>query len=183
MPPVSRIFFICLPAPLPPERRSVGEYGLLEIQKGACSSSGWVSAVLGYLMFFLQQHLRARPSPNINTSPTVRNPNPCRLSFQTLRYVQRSNNPPNPSFQAPPPLSMGFDRAGHSCLLGTVAKLFTVQISQGRVEKVADEWNTWDMTWPFVHFHRANLCGGVGAGRWECTYEQFLFLSVFLLNL
>lgn len=30
------------------------------------------------------------------------------------------------------------------------------------------------MTRPFVHFHRANLCGGVGAGRWERTYGQFL---------
>lgn len=157
--------------PTCPKWRSVGEYGLLEIQREPVHHLGWVSAV--WVIWCSSSSSTYVPAqPKHQHLATVRNPNPRRLSFQTLRYVQRSNNPP--SVWAPPLLS-GFDRVGHSCLLGTVAKLFTAQISQGRAEKVAKEWNTSDLTWPlFDHFHRASCVEerGQADANWTESLNQ-----------
>lgn len=158
MPSVSRIFFICLPAP---NGGVSGNMDYLRYKREPVHHLGWVSAV--WVIWCSSSSSTYGPAqPKHQHLATVRNPNPRRLSFQTLRYVQRSNNPP--SVWAPP-LLFGFDRVGHSCLLGTVAKLFAVQISQGRVEKAAEEWNTSDLTSLFDHFHRATCVEGAGEGH------------------
>lgn len=117
MPPVSRIFFICLPAP---NGGVLGNMDYLRYKREPVHHLGWVSAVW-VIWCSSSSSTYSRAQPKHQHLATVRNPNPCRLSFQTLRYVQRSNNPP--SVWAPP-LLFGLDRVGHSCLLGTVAKLF-----------------------------------------------------------
>lgn len=178
MPPVSRIFFICLPAP---NGGVSGNMDYLRYKREPVHHLEWVSAV--WVIWCSSSSSTYSPAQSKHQHlATVRNPNPRRLSFQTLRYVQRRNNPP--SVWAPP-LLFGFDRVGHSCLLGTVAKLFAVQISQGRVEKVAEEWNTCDLTSPFDHFHRATCvdkwveASQTSASAWMCIFQLF----VFLLNL
>lgn len=55
--------------PTCPKRRSVGEYGLLEIQKRACSSSRVSFSGSGISDVLPPAAPTARPSPNINTSP------------------------------------------------------------------------------------------------------------------
>lgn len=55
--------------PTCPKRRSVREYGLLEIQKRACSSSRVSFSSSGISDVLPPAAPTARPSPNINTSP------------------------------------------------------------------------------------------------------------------
>lgn len=108
----------------------------------------------------------SRAQPKHQHLATVRNPNPSRLSFQTLRYA--------------PSLLFGFDRVSHSCLLGTVAKLFMPQISQGGSWKSSSDIDIWSLP-------QSCLCGRA-CGCVPHPYENihvcgFRSLYVFLLNL